>query len=391
MDKCSSREEEAASLDPLCAGRPALGPGGSATPFSYGRPHCIDNAVTPSPADEVRMLLASAQAQLADAQRSIDFLKEIIAGMSGGGHSPADLIRVPAQRTVPRWHFPMLNDMERNTALAAALDRVVPPGSHVLDIGSGTGLLAMMAIRSGARHVTSCEANPLLAEIATQVIASHGMSDVITVIPKMSTELKVGFDIEKPADLIVAEIVDCGLIGEGLLPALRHARSELLVPGGILVPGRGRVIGVLLDSPAVEKLNHVATAAGFDIRKLNWLATHGHFPVRLNTWPHRVLSAPAELAAFDLVNDPLMGGEATVTLPVVASGLAHGIVAWFEIELGAGVVLQNSPDNAASHWMQAFIPFCAAVPVTAGSLVEIGLRWSDRSFTAYHTEPPGRS
>src|SRR5262249_45946357 len=62
---------------------------------------------------------------------------------------PVALSRL-AVRTVPRWHFAMLNDSERNDALAVALERVVRPGSHVLDIGSGSGLLAMVAARAGA-------------------------------------------------------------------------------------------------------------------------------------------------------------------------------------------------------------------------------------------------
>ncbi len=38
-------------------------------------------------------------------------------------------------------------------------------GPHVLDIGSGTGLLAMMAARGGARQVTSVEMVPAIAEV----------------------------------------------------------------------------------------------------------------------------------------------------------------------------------------------------------------------------------
>lgn len=47
----------------------------------------------------------------------------------------------------------MLNDHEGNDALAVALERQITPGSRVLDIGSGTALLAMMAIRAGAAQV----------------------------------------------------------------------------------------------------------------------------------------------------------------------------------------------------------------------------------------------
>jgi type II protein arginine methyltransferase len=61
---------------------------------------------------------------------------------------------------VDRWHFRMLNDTARNSAFDQAIQQVVKelsesnPGKKVtcLDIGAGTGLLSMMAIRAGACH-----------------------------------------------------------------------------------------------------------------------------------------------------------------------------------------------------------------------------------------------
>jgi len=284
-------------------------------------------------------------------------------------------------RTVPRWHFAMLNDHERNLAFEVALERCLPPDAHVLDIGSGTGLLAMMAVRAGATRVTTCEANPLLAEIATQVVAAHGMSDLITVVPKRSDQLRIGVDLATPADLVVSEIVDCGLIGEGLFPTMRHAREHLLARGGRLLPESVRLFGFLIESDVVDGLNRVATAGGFDVRLINALATRGHFPVRLSTWPHRVLSETVEFAEFDLLADPLADGARRRTLPVTAGGTAHALVVWFEMNIGGGVRVRNSPDNVGSHWMQAFVPLRHPVPVAGGDAFDCELRWCDRRLS----------
>src|SRR5262249_36770306 len=154
----------------------------------------------------------------------------------------------------------------------------------------GSGLLAMMAARAGAGHVTSCETNPLLAEVATQIVAAHGMSDVITVLPKRSTDLVVGQDLPRPADVIVAEVGGCGLRGEGGLPTRAPARQHLLAAGGALVPRTGRLLGALVQSPAAARMNGVHQVSGFDLRLFNQVATSGHFPIRLQTWPHRLLS-----------------------------------------------------------------------------------------------------
>lgn len=337
----------------------------------------------PPRADLNRLALISAQVHVDAMVRTVATVSEALARLADPSTPRADLVSDFATKTIPRWHFAMLNDHERNDAFAVALERRIRPGSHVLDIGTGTGLLAMMAIQAGAGRVTTCEANPLLAEIARQLITAHGMEKEITVIAKSSTDLVVGRDIDAPADLVVSEIADCGLIGEGLLPTIRHARKHLLADGGQLLPQSARLFGFLLESPVVVGLNRVSAAGGFDVRLLNMVATQGHFPVRLSTWPHRVLSETAELASFDLLVDPLQDGHRTITLNVTADGVAHGLIAWFEMDLGAGVVLRNSPENLGSHWMQALVSFDRPVVMTAGSTLELELRWAAERLTAH--------
>jgi type II protein arginine methyltransferase len=298
------------------------------------------------------------------------------------GRPDLDAVGALAARTVPRWHFAMLNDGERNDALAVALERLVRPGAHVLDIGSGTGLLALMAARAGAGHVTTCETDPLLAELARQIVAANGMSEVISVVAKPSTELVPGQDLPRRADLIVAEVIDCGLIGEGILPTLRHAREHLLAGGGALLPRTARLLGCLVTSRALAQLNGVQTVSGFDLRLFNRVATPGHFPIRLTTWPHRLLSEPTELLRFDFARDELADGHRRFELRPNAGGRAHGLVAWFELDVGGGVVLRNSPDNLGSHWMQAYVPFPHPVETTAGVPVRMDLAWQGGRITA---------
>jgi type II protein arginine methyltransferase len=333
-----------------------------------------------------RLASASLQAQANELSRLAKSMSEALAEPDPSAF--ADMIDGIAVRTIPRWHFAMLNDTERNDALAMALKLNVREGDHVLDIGTGTGLLAMMAARAGAARVTTCEENPLLAEIARQVIESHGLTDVITVVPKRSTELRIGQDIDAPVDVIVSEIVDCGLVGEGLLPTMRHARDHLLRPGGVLLPRAARLRGFLVDSQAVTGLNRAGVAAGFDVSLINLVATRGHFPVRLRTWRHEVLSEPVELVHFDLCNGDLEAGRRVVSIPVTATGEAHGVVAWFEMELCEGVELCNHPDNDGSHWMQALMLFDRPVSVTAGESLDVELSWTDYRLTCSDLATP---
>lgn len=331
------------------------------------------------------MATAVMRAALDSAQDAVDAMRAVLAvGRAGAGAE--EIVAATGIRSVPRWHFSMLNDLERNDAFAVALERVLRPGAHVLDIGSGTGLLAMMAAKAGAAVVTTCESNPVLAEVAAQIIARHGLSDVVTVVPKRSDQLVVGVDLPRRADVVVSEIVDCGLIGEGVLSTVAHARNHLLAPGGTLLPESAGVHGALLSSAAVDGLNRVGVAAGFDVALLNGLATRGHFPVRLATWPHRVVSGAVELCSFDFRTAPLDDGSRLVEAVATESATVHGLVVWFEMEIGGGVVLRNSPDNLSSHWMQAFVPFDEPVPLRSGDRVEIDVIWQGGRFSARSVE-----
>ncbi|GAA0470244.1 50S ribosomal protein L11 methyltransferase [Streptomyces stramineus] len=325
----------------------------------------------------LRLTLAALQTQAQEIERLIGASVEALSRPQEWLRPDSTLIADIARNAVPRWHFAMLNDTERNEALGEAVRRTIPAGATVLDIGTGTGLLAMGAVRAGASHVYTCEANPLLAEIARQIIAEHGMSDSITVLNKRSTELVVGRELPRRVDVLISEIVDCGLIGEGLLPTVRHARAHLLAPGGVMMPVAARLYGQVIRSDAITGLNRVSTADGFDVSLMNVAATRGHFPVRLTTWPHETLSAPVELAAFDLVSGSLGPGSRAVSIPTTADGEAQALAVWFEMDLGAGITLRNAPENAHSHWMQALVPFEKPTSVTAGGRLDAELGWTD--------------
>ncbi len=74
-------------------------------------------------------------------------------------------------QTVSRWHFAMINDAVRNEAYRVAIAAAVKAAAAnargslaeepVLDIGAGTGLLAMMASEAGAGTVFAVEVSDL--------------------------------------------------------------------------------------------------------------------------------------------------------------------------------------------------------------------------------------
>ena len=83
-----------------------------------------------------------------------------------GALVPPDLDRVPTRGWAdPVEHARMLHDDRRTNDYIAALRDAVRPEDIVLDIGTGSGVLAIAAARAGARHVYAVEASDI-ADVA---------------------------------------------------------------------------------------------------------------------------------------------------------------------------------------------------------------------------------
>lgn len=298
-----------------------------------------------------------------------------LLGLAGGHlaepqERSSRLMNRAVRELVPRWHFAMLNDAARNEAYGKAIDAVVRPGDLVLDIGTGAGLLSLLAARRGA-HVVTCEMEPLVAAVAEQVVADNGMSDRITVVNARSTDLRVGVDLPARADVLVTEIFDCGLLGEHVLPVLEHARAELLRPDARLVPGRARLWGQLVDSSQLYGRNAVSDVGGFDLSAFGQLRSLEYFSTYLAQYEHRVLCEPFPLLDVDFAvgDEP---AELVVDVPVTATGTVHAVAMWFELDLAPGITLRNDPlQNAHSHWRQAVQTFDRPLHRPAGSAVRL--------------------
>lgn len=62
-----------------------------------------------------------------------------------------------------------------------ALEDIIHPGVNVLDLGCGSGILAIGAAKLGARPVLGLDNDPIAVEVAIKNVAQNGVADLITV------------------------------------------------------------------------------------------------------------------------------------------------------------------------------------------------------------------
>lgn len=315
-------------------------------------------------------------AGLAGLARKIGLRGRVYPLASAARHRAPDDVEVGARaqqligQSVPRWHFDMLRDEARNAAFDAAIRRAVTPGTHVLDIGAGSGLLSLMAARAGAGRVVACEENPAIADVARAIVAANGQADRIRVVTGTSTALDLDSDLEGRADVIVSEIVSNNLLAEGVLRTLADAATRLLAPGGQMIPAGGAVMVALaqLDVPADRRLSDIA---GFDLQGFDALAQVPRI-VAVGDTTLALRSEAAALLSFDFTGRAAREPHRARTTLLAKGGPVGGVVQWIRLRLDAETSYENRPGpGAASHWGAQFYPFPAPLDPPAGTPVEI--------------------
>lgn len=132
-----------------------------------------------------------------------------------------------------------------------------------MDIGTGTGILSMMAVSCGADSVVAVEAFRPMADCAERIIENNGMADAIKIIKKRSTELKEE-DLPQRANILVTEVFDTELIGEGAIETFNHAHKHLLDEDCIVVPDSATIYVQVVESPLAWNWNMPKLIADLD-------------------------------------------------------------------------------------------------------------------------------
>ncbi len=263
-------------------------------------------------------------------------------------------------------HRTYLGDPARIGAFERALIEVVRPGDTVLDLGCGTGLLGLLALRAGAGHVYAVDEGSILG-VARDIGCANGAAGAVTYLQSFSTAV----ELPRRVDVVVADQIGRAGFEAGVFSYFADAARRLARPGATMVPRAIRFELAAVEAP--ESWARVSfwdePRGGLDVRAVASLARNTGYPLRPTA--DQLVSAPAPLARLDTGVEPPDVVPASAKLTATRDGVIHGLAAWFVAELSPSVELTNSPCSSSRIDRNcAFLPLEAPTPVRAGDTLD---------------------
>lgn len=136
----------------------------------------------------------------------------------------------------------------------AALERVVPPGGSVLDVGCGTGVLGAAALLLGAGSLTAIDVDREALRVTRRVLDRNRVAERAVVLDPVAPQPPLAH-VEGTFDLILANLLVPTIESLGEQLVARVAAGGALVVGGVLVRQRDRAVAAL--APLVPTVGFV--------------------------------------------------------------------------------------------------------------------------------------
>ncbi|KAK0156199.1 Protein arginine N-methyltransferase 7 [Merluccius polli] len=291
--------------------------------------------------------------------------------------------------------------------IRAAVARVKARGDKavVLDIGTGTGLLSMMALTAGADFCYAVEVFKPMAEAAKCIVEKNGFSDRMKIINKHSTEVTVGpdGDMQTRANILVTELFDTELIGEGALPSYEHAHQNLVQEGCEAVPHRATVYAQLVESELLwswGQLQPMEVGGGRlapPPAVTHCAGAHSVCDIQLSQVPPQHFTPLGPLCTMFSVDfsKPVSSASQSHSsrFPAQASGKAQVVLSWWDIDMDpeGSIVCTMAPSwtypqpKAApwrDHWMQSVYFLSTERSVVEGE--ELSLMVSHDNYSLWY-------
>lgn len=264
----------------------------------------------------------------------------------------------------------MIADKGRMDAYVKALRQTVKPDSVVVDIGTGTGIFALLACQFGARKVYAIEPSDAI-QVAKEIAAKNGYGDRIIFIQDISTKVK----LPEFADVIISDIRGMLPLFQQHIPAIIDARKRLLAEGGIIIPQRDILWAAVVEVPHLY--SRIVDVWDNNIYGLNMTAAR---QIVINNWgngwvgPAQVLTVPQSWAILDYPTIKTPDVTAELSWTVARSGTGYGVSIWFDAILAEGVGFSTAPGMPELVYGNGFLPWLKPVFLEVGDRISLILQ-----------------
>jgi len=261
------------------------------------------------------------------------------------------------------YHLEMLSDARRVTPFKQAISATCE-GKRVLESGTGSGIMSILAARAGAQKVYAVEIDPAIAQFARENIKRAGLDAVITLIQADVKSIGLEDIGHAPVDVVIAENLSTWAVTEPQIQVMNHVVQNLLRTDGIALPS------LIFNCLELAR-------SRYEFEDAITLRTH-YFGFTGIPKPE-VLSPAALFEEIDLTASNAEKVNKTVQIRATADGIVNSVRLTSPLKIHEEITFTASD----SLMPPVVFPFEEDIPVSIGDMIEVHIEY-DRN-TSWET------